>query len=103
MQSFFWSGGAYISDLPMISDEMIVSEEILVVGRHGEIFTTKRLRAEAGVKTGGRVRARIENGRLLIEPVPAVEDLLRKPVLVIAPDETEALSEETQKEQGAFG
>jgi hypothetical protein len=80
-----------------------MSEEILIVGKRGEIFTSKQLRNKAKIKKGGKVRATIVDGRLVLEPVPSIEELLRRPVLVSESGKAELLSEEAQKEAGAYG
>ena len=49
------------------------------------------------------MRAVVTGVRLDIEPVPSLEDLIRSPVVSITPAEAEKLSEEAQKEAGAYG
>lgn len=79
------------------------SEKILIVGRRGEIFTTKEIRMRAGLTEGGRVRASVVDGKLIVEAITSLRDALRKPVLNLDAREAERLSEESQKEQGVFG
>jgi len=80
-----------------------MSEDILLVGKRGEIYTDEKLRREAGIKKGGRVRATVTNGRLIIEPLPSLEDLLRSPLVTISVKQAERLSEKAQKEEGLLG
>jgi hypothetical protein len=80
-----------------------LSEEIGIVGKRGEIFTSKQLRDKMKIKKGGKVRASIVEGRLVLEPIPSIEELLRRPVLVSESAKAELLSEEVQREAGAYG
>ena len=80
-----------------------MSEMVLKVGKRGEIYTTKELRAMAGIKEGGRVRAWVEKGRVIIEPIPTVDEIIRGPVVRLSPEEAEKLSEEAQREEGVYG
>jgi len=80
-----------------------MSEKTLLVGKRGEIYTDERLRKKAGIRKGGRVKATVVGGRLIIEPLPSLEDLLGDPVMTISAKEAEALSEKAQKEEGVFG
>ncbi|MDK2373116.1 MAG: hypothetical protein QI197_07060 [Candidatus Korarchaeota archaeon] len=56
-----------------------------------------------GIREGGVVRAKIEEGKLIVEPVPALEDMIRNPVIRITPEEAERLSEEDQRGKGIYG
>jgi len=80
-----------------------MSEETLLVGKRGEIYTDERLRREAGIKKGGRVKATVMNGRLIIEPLPSLEDLLEMPMVTISAKQAERISEKAQEEVGLFG
>lgn len=83
---------------------MVSSEETIVVGKRGEIYTDENLRKKVGIRKGGRVKATIVDGRLIIEPVDTLEDLIkRNPLISISPEKAEKMSEEVQKEKGAFG
>jgi hypothetical protein len=56
-----------------------MSEKLeLVVGRKGEIYTTRRLREKIGLVPGGRALATFDDGRLVIQPKPSALSLLRK-------------------------
>jgi len=81
----------------------VSSETILRVGKKGEIYTTKDIREAIGIRPGGRVRALVKGLRLIIEPIPSIEDLIKRDVVEISPDEAERISEELQREKGAYG
>jgi len=74
-------------------------EAILRVGKKGEIYTTRDIREAVGIRPGGRVRALVKGSRLIIEPIPSVEDLIKRKVVKISPDEAERISEELQREK----
>ena len=80
-----------------------MSETILRVGKRGEIYTSKELRLKVGIKEGGIVRAIVEEGRLIIEPIPRIEEVIQRPVVKLSPKEAERLSEEIQREEGIHG
>lgn len=80
-----------------------MSETMLKVGSKGEIFTTEGLRRRAKIRKGGRVRATVAGTKLILEPLPSIEEILQNPVLKIRVDEAEKLSEEAQKEEGIHG
>ena len=80
-----------------------MSDTILKVGKKGEIYTSKKLRERVGICEGGNVRAIIEGKKLVIEPIPSLEDMLLNPVVHISVEEAEKLSEEAQKEENAYG
>lgn len=80
-----------------------MSEETYTVGKRGEIYTDEKLRRAAGIKKGGRVRATATKGRLVIEPLPSLEDLLKGPLATVSPEEAEQLSEQAQSEAGLLG
>ena len=49
------------------------------VGSKGELFPPKEVREKLGLRPGMRVIYRVEDGRLVVEPVPSLEDVLEKP------------------------
>ncbi len=49
------------------------------------------------------MKATIEDGKLVVEPVPSLEELLENPVTRIGAREAEKLSEGAQKEEGIHG
>ena len=55
------------------------------------------------MRKGGKVRARVSGDRLIIEPIPTLEELVKAPLVTIGADEAERLSEKAQKEEGAYG
>lgn len=72
----------------------------MTVGKKGEIYTSKRLRTELGIKFKQKVKAHTEDGKLVIEPLPTLADVLRNPVFRITSKEAEKMSEEEQKKYG---
>ena len=76
---------------------------ILKVGKKGEIYTSKEIRQKVGIKEGGRVRAIVEKGKLIIEPIPTIEEVIKESIIELSPEEAEKLSEEIQKEEGIYG
>jgi bifunctional DNA-binding transcriptional regulator/antitoxin component of YhaV-PrlF toxin-antitoxin module len=80
-----------------------MSEATLSVGKRGEIYTDEKLRRKAGIRKGGRVKATVTDGRLIIEPLPSLEDLLKSSLFTISVKDAERLSEKAQKEEGIFG
>lgn len=91
------------SDIGKFSDNAVMSEEVLKVGKRGEIFTSKELRVEAKIRAGGRVKAKVVDDKLVIESIPSIEELLSHPVLTISARKAERLSEEAQREEGIYG
>ena len=47
------------------------------VGSKGELFPPKRIRETLGLRPNTRVIYKIEKGRLVVEPVPRLEEVLR--------------------------
>ena len=80
-----------------------MSEMILTVGNKGEIYTNSTLRKRVGIKKRGKVKANVSDGKLIIEPMPSLEELINAPVIEIGVREAERLSEAAQKEAGAYG
>ena len=80
-----------------------MSEVVLKVGKKGEIYTSKELREKTGIRPGGLVKATIKGRKLIIEPIPGLEDLIKEAVVELTPEEAEQLSEEAQKEEGVYG
>jgi len=79
-----------------------LSETILTVGGKGEIYTNDALRRRTGIKKRGKVKAKVSEGKLILEPLPSLQDLISAPVLMIAVKEAEKLSEEAQKARGIY-
>ncbi len=80
-----------------------MTEDILVVGMKGEIYTNEELRSKAGIRRGGRVKARVVEDKLIIEPILSIEEIIKKPVVRIGVREAEGISERAQKKAGAYG
>ncbi|MCW4013719.1 MAG: AbrB/MazE/SpoVT family DNA-binding domain-containing protein [Candidatus Bathyarchaeota archaeon] len=58
------------------------------VGSKGELFPPKEIREKLGLKPNTRILYRISEGKLVVEPVPDLEELMsREPVAVISVDE----------------
>lgn len=49
------------------------------VGSKGELFPPKEIRDKLGLRARARVLYRIEGGRLVVEPVPSLEEVLKEP------------------------
>ena len=65
---------------------------------------SSKVRKRVGIQKGGRVKATVVEGKLIIEPIASVEDLIRRrPLVSTRAEKAEELSEEAQKEEGAFG
>lgn len=80
-----------------------MSEEVLNVGGRGEIYTNDALRKKVGMRKGGKVKAVVEGTRVIIEPLPSFEEVIRTSVVRLTPKEAERLSEDAQEESGAYG
>lgn len=49
------------------------------VGSKGELFPPKEIREKLGLRAHAKVIYKIEEGRLVIEPVPTLEEVLKEP------------------------
>jgi len=49
------------------------------VGSKGELFPPKKIREKLGLRAHVRVIYKIEEGRLVVEPVPSLEEVLKDP------------------------
>ncbi len=55
------------------------------VGSKGELFPPKSIREKLGLKPHMRVIYRVKDGVLIVEPIPTLEDVMRKhPEVVIS-------------------
>lgn len=52
------------------------------VGSKGEIFPPKEIRERLGLHAHTRVLYKVEDGRLIVEPIPSLEEVLKEPPLV---------------------
>jgi len=48
------------------------------VGSKGELFPPKKMRETLGLRPHSKVVYRVEEGRLVVEPVPSLEEVLRE-------------------------
>ena len=54
------------------------------VGSKNELFPPKEIREKLGLKPGVKVIFRVEDGKLIVEPIPTIRDLLNeKPVVKV--------------------
>lgn len=49
------------------------------VGSKGELFPPKDIREKLGLRAHVKVIYKIEEGRLVVEPIPNLEDMLKEP------------------------
>ena len=49
------------------------------VGSKGELFPPKEIREELGLRANVKVIYKIEEGRLVVEPIPSLEEVLGEP------------------------
>jgi len=52
------------------------------IGSKGEIFPPKEIREKLGLKPRTEVTYKIEGTKLIVEPVPTLEDVLTKPSMI---------------------
>lgn len=52
------------------------------VGSKGEIFPPKEIREKLGLTPGTAVELKIEDSKLMIRPIPSVNELLKRPAAV---------------------
>lgn len=49
------------------------------VGSKEELFPPKKIREKLGLRAGTKVIYKVEGGRLVVEPVPSLEEVLKEP------------------------
>lgn len=49
------------------------------VGSKGELFLPKEIRERLGLRPNTKVMYKVEGGRLLVERIPSLEDVLKEP------------------------
>ena len=49
------------------------------VGSKGELFPPKEIRERLGLQPRVKVIYKVEEGRLLVEPIPSLEEVLKEP------------------------
>jgi bifunctional DNA-binding transcriptional regulator/antitoxin component of YhaV-PrlF toxin-antitoxin module len=68
------------------------------VGSKGELFPPKKIREKLGLRPRTKVLYRIDNGRLIVEPVPSLEELMRRePLVTITVEEFRSFREELSR------
>jgi len=68
------------------------------VGSKGELFPPKEIREELGLHAHVKVIYKIDDGRLVVEPVPSLEKVLREPPSVeVSYDELHELRKELSR------
>lgn len=75
-----------------LTDEKSVIEMVFrtKIGKRGEIYTSKKLREELGLKEGDEIVLRIDKDRLLVEKQSSLSELLDlEPLVVVSIEEVE--------------
>ena len=68
------------------------------VGSKGELFPPKEFREKLGLRACTKVIYKIESGRLIVEPVPSLKEVLqKKPALEITLEESHKFRKELSK------
>ena len=68
------------------------------VGSKGELFPPKEIREKLGLRACTKVIYKIESGRLIVEPVPSLKEVLqKKPAVEISLDEFHKFRKELSK------
>lgn len=68
------------------------------VGSKGELFPPKKIREKLGLRPHTKVLYRIDNGRLVVEPIPSLEELMSKePLVTITVEEFRSFREELSR------
>ncbi len=72
------------------------------VGSKGELFPPKKIREELGIAPGTTVSFSLDRGRLVVQPLPSLKELLsREPKVVISAEEfTKARKELSRRLEG---
>ncbi|MBS7654994.1 AbrB/MazE/SpoVT family DNA-binding domain-containing protein [Candidatus Bathyarchaeota archaeon] len=52
------------------------------VGSKGELFPPKKIREKLGLKPHAKVIYRVEEGKLIVEPISSLEDVLEEPAAI---------------------
>ncbi|MFX0207498.1 MAG: AbrB/MazE/SpoVT family DNA-binding domain-containing protein [Candidatus Hodarchaeota archaeon] len=65
------------------------SKHLAKIGSKGELFLPTKLRVELNLKPGQKVYYYIQNGRLIVEPIPDLKEILRnkKPKIKLSLEE----------------
>ena len=71
------------------------------VGPNGELIPPKEIMEKLGLHPRTKVTYKIESGRLIIEPIPSLKEVLqKKPVVEITLDEAKKIQKRIVKEGG---
>jgi len=69
------------------------------VGSKGELFPPKEIREKLGLKPHTKVLLHVADGKLIVEPIPSLEDLMsREPVVTITIEEFRKFREELSRQ-----
>lgn len=72
------------------------------VGSKGELFPPKEIREKLGLRAHVKVIYKIEEGRLVVEPIPSLEDVLKAPASVeITVEEFHGFRRELSRKAGS--
>ncbi len=79
----------------------MVTDDVVIIGKKGEILPKKKLRKVAGILPGDRVLIEARTGELVIKKIFSVNEALALPIIASgAPDEMEKeLEEEGQRQE----
>ena len=69
------------------------------VGSKGELFPPKEIREKLGLKPHTKVLLHVADGKLIVEPIPSLEDLMsREPLATITLEEFRKFREELSRQ-----
>ena len=69
------------------------------VGSKGELFPPKEIREKLGLKPHTKVLLHVADGKLIVEPIPSLEDLMsREPLVTITVEEFRKFREELSRQ-----
>ncbi len=69
------------------------------VGSKGELFPPKDIREKLGLKPHTKVLLHVADGKLIVEPIPSLEDLMsREPLVTITLEEFRKFREELSRQ-----
>ena len=95
------SSGSLRETVKFLADALDSGEGALPEGRvgsKGELFPPKDLRDKAGLRPSSRVSYTVEDRRLVVEPIPSLEELMAEPPVVeISPAEFKKFRRELSK------
>jgi AbrB family looped-hinge helix DNA binding protein len=68
------------------------------VGSKGELFPPKEIREKLGLRPRTKVLYRVDDGKLIVEPVPSLKELMsREPLVTITVEEFRSFREELSR------